>query len=156
VESPSDSLEIVLAYAREEYEQQRAHHAELVRRAATFLSFVTALIGLAGLDKALASEASWPLTVGVGALIVAAVLLVSVTWLRQYTTAPDSRALYEKYAERDETEVRRIVLLTTLDVIRENERPLRNLELLYQAGATFVAVGAVTIGAAIIWRALSQ
>jgi hypothetical protein len=152
---PQDNLGVLLSYAREEYENQRAHHAELVRRGAAFLSFVTALIGLAALSAAKGTPERWLLTAGVVALIVAAVLLVMVTWLRKYTDVPDSMALYTKYGGSTADEVRKAVMLTTLDVIQENERPLRTLEHLYQWGATLVAVGAAAIGTGVIWGAWS-
>jgi len=155
MEKPSDSLEIVLAYAREEYEQQHTAHDKLVARAAGFLGFVAALIGLAGLDKPKEDPERWLLIGGVAALIVAALLLAGATWLRQYTTAPDAHALYAKYGEKSAAVTQEAILRTTLDVIADNEKPLRRVQALYQAGATLVAAGAAAVGVAIIVGALS-
>lgn len=152
--SRTDSLDIVLAYAREEYEQQRSAHERIVARAAGFLGFVTALIGLAGLGVAHGDPERWILIAGVAALIIAALLLVRINWLREYLRAPLASTLNERYREKPEQETKQAILSITVAVIEKNDVQLRKVRGLYQIAVTLVAVGAGCVGSAVIAAAL--
>jgi cytochrome c biogenesis protein CcdA len=149
-----DSLEIVLAYAREEYEQQHSAHDKVVGRASGLLGFVTALIGLAGLGELTSQPERWLVIAGVIALIAAAILFVRVARLREYSRTPVASVLEAKYLGKPQAETQKAVLKATLSVIASNKIALRKVRDLYQTGVILLALGAVAVGAAIIIGAL--
>lgn len=148
-----ESIDLVLEYAREEYHSLVQRHSDVVGRATTFLAFVAALIGLAGLMPSAGTTETCLVIAGIATLSLAALLGAAVAWLWPYSRAPQSEALKD-LRNADPQETKRQIFFATLYAIADNKKRLRRVQFIYVAMVASVVVGAACIGAAAITHIL--
>jgi len=140
-----DSLDLILAYARQSYDQQFASLDAYRARAGSLLAFAAVLVTLAAGDLTTGHD-STALAAGTLFVLQAAVLFLIASAGRSLQVAPSTRTLAsaELRAERRLTEER--VLRSTLDVLDSNHRVLSRARALLSVGLLSLLVGTVIIG----------
>jgi hypothetical protein len=140
-----DSLDLILGYSRQSYDQQFSRLETYRTRAGSLLAFAAVLVALsagaaprAGRDLAQA--------VGTVAVLIAAVLFLVASSARGLREVPSVRALSELDIADPPTDTKAGLLRNTLVALRFNRRLLTRVGAVLSVGLAWLLVGTILIG----------